>query len=98
MWQFFYPFPLSIVQSLLESTHYDLVNGFGLTIPLGIGCGRVYVLDSQVTVVSPKRFAIKLKAVVRDDGMRDSELGDNIFPHKPLGLHDPDICQGLSFN
>ena len=98
MWQFFYPFPLSIVQSLLESTHYDLVNGLNLTIPLGIGWGRVYVLDSQVTAVSPKRFAIELKAVVQDEDMRDSKLSDNIFPHKLLGVHIPDVCQGLSFN
>jgi len=96
--QFFYPFPLSIVQSLLESTYYDLVNGLGLTIPLRIGWGRVFVLDSQVTVVSPKRFVIELKVVVQDKGMRDSESGDNIFPHKPLGVHVPDVCQGLNFN
>ena len=98
MWQFFYPFPLSVVQTLLESTHYDLVNGHGLAIPLGIGWGRVFVLDSQVTTVSPERFAIELKAIVRDEGMRDSESGDNIFPHKLLGVHVLDVCQGLSFN
>ena len=79
MWQLFYPFPLSIVQTLLESTHYDLVNGLGLAIPLGIGWGRVSVLDSQVTAVSLERFAIELKTVVRDEVMRDSESGDNIF-------------------
>ena len=98
MWQFFYQFPLSIVQSLLESTHYNLVNGLGLTIPLGIGLGRVSVLDSQVTTISLERFAIELKAVVRDEGMRDSESGDNIFPHKLLGVHVPNVRQGLSFN
>ena len=98
MWQLLYLFPLSIVQSLLESTHYDLVNGLGLAIPLGIGWGRVSVLDSQVTAVSPERFAIELKAVVRDEGMRDSESGDNVFPHKLLGVYVSDICQGLSFN
>ena len=98
MWQFFYPFSLCIVQPLLESIHYGFINGLGLTVPLGIGWGRVSVLDSQVIAVSPKRFVIELKAVVRDEGMRDSESADNVFPHKLLGIHVPDVCQGLNFH
>ena len=94
MWQFFYPFSLCIIQPLLESFHYDLVNGLGLITPLGIGWGS----DSQVTTVSLKRFAIELNAVVRDEGMRDSESGDNVFLNKLLGVHVLDVCQGLSFN
>ena len=66
--------------------------------PLGIGWGRVLVLVSQVTTISSKRFAIELKAFFRDEGMRDSESGDNIFPNKLLGVHVPDVCQGLGFN
>ena len=68
-----------------------------MTIPLGIGWGKVSVLDSQVIAVSPERFAIELKAVVLDEGMRDSESGENFFPYKLLGIHIPDVCQGLSF-
>ena len=30
--------------------------------------------------------------------MRDPESCDNVFPNKFLGVHVPDICQGLSFN
>ena len=98
MWQLFHPFSLCIVQPLLESIHYDLVNNLGLSIPLGISWGRVSVLDSQVTAVSSKRFAIELKVVVRDEGVRDSKLGDYVFPNKLLGVHVPDVCQGLDFN
>ena len=43
-------------------------------------------------------FAIKLKAIVRDEGTRDPESCDNFFSNKFLGIHIPDICQGLSFN
>ena len=75
-----------------------LATSLGLTVPLGIGWGRVSVLDSQVIAVSPKRFAIELKAVVQDEGMRDSESNDNVFPNKLLGVHVPDVCQGLDFN
>ena len=92
MGQFFYPFPLSIVQSLLESTHYDFVSGLGLTVPLGIGWGRVSVFDSQVTAIFPERFAIKLESVVRGEGVRGSKSGDNIFPHKLLGVYILDVC------
>ena len=94
----FHPISLCIIQPLLESIHYDLVNSLDLSIPLGISWGRVYVLNSQVTAVSPKRFAIKQKAVVRDEGTRDSESGDNVFPNKLLGIHVPNVCQGLGFN
>ena len=34
----------------------------------------------------------------RSEGMRDPKPSDNIFPHKSLGIHIPDICQWLSFN
>ena len=98
MRQFFHQFFLCIIQPFLEPIHYDLVNSLSLSIPLGISWGRVSVLDSQVTAVSPERFAIELKAVVRDEGMRDSELGDNVFPNKLLGIHISNVCQGLGFN
>ena len=71
-----------------------LATSLGLTVPLGIGWGRVSVLDSQVIAVSPKRFAIELKAVVRDEDMRDSESTDNVFPHKLLGIHVLDVFKG----
>ena len=66
--------------------------------PLGVSCGRVSIRNSQITTVSSKRFAIKLKSIVRDEGMRDLEPDDNVFPEKIFGVHISDICQGLSFN
>ena len=98
MQQLFHPFSFHIIQSLLKSIHYDLVNSLGLSIPLGVSWGRISIRNSQVTIVSPERFAIKLNVIVLDKGMRDPEPCDNVFPNKFLGIHIPDICQGLNFN
>ena len=98
MWQLFYSFSLYIVQPLLKSTHYDLVNSLDLFIPLGISWGSISIRNSQVTTVSYKRFAVKLKAIVRDGDTRDPEPCDNVFPNEFLSIHVPDIFQGLNFN
>ena len=98
MWQFFHPPSFRIIQSLLEPIHYNFVNSLGLTIPLGVSRGRILIRNSQITVVSPESFAIKLKSIVQDEGMRDLESGDNVFPDKLLGVHISNICQGLGFN
>ena len=98
MWQLFHPSSFCIIQPPLESVHYDFVNSFSLSIPLGISWGRIRIRYSQFTTVSPEGFAIKLKAIVRDEGTRDPEACDNVFPNKFLGNHIPNICQGLSFH
>ena len=98
MWQLFHPSSLRIIQPILKSIHYDLVNNFDLSIPLGISCGRIHIRNSQITTVSLEGFAIKLKSVVQDKGTTDPKTCDNVFPNKLLGIHIPDICQGLSFN
>ena len=97
-WQFFHPFSIRIIQSLLEPIHYNFVNSLGLTIPLGVSRGKILIRNSQITVVSPESFTIKLKSIVQDEGTRDLESCDSVFPNKFLGIHVPDICQGLSFN
>ena len=43
-------------------------------------------------------FAIKLKPVVRDEGMRDPKSSDNVLPHKPFGIHVLNVRQWFSFN
>ena len=91
MWQVFYPFSLCIIQPLLQSIHYDLIDSLGLSIPLWISQGGIPILNAQVTTVPPESFTIKLKTIVRDEGMRDPKPSDNIFPNKSLGLHVPDI-------
>ena len=98
MWQLFCLFSLRIIQPLLESIHYDLVNNLDLSIPLRISWYRISFCNSQITAVSFERFAIKLKAIIRDKGARDPKLSNNVFPNKFLGVHVSDIRQGLNFN
>ena len=64
MWEFLYPLSLGVVQSFLKPIDYDLVEGFGLFVPLRISWGRVPVGDPQFTVVSPKGLTVELEPVV----------------------------------
>ena len=89
MWQLFHPPSLCVIQPFLESIHYDLVNSLGLPIPLGVGWGRISIHNSQLATVP--RFAIELEAVVQNEGMRDPESGDDVFPNKPLDVHISDV-------
>ena len=98
MWQLLHPFSLRIIQLLLESIHYDLVNSLDLSIRLGINWCRIFVCNSQITVVSSERFSIKLKAIVRDENAGDPKPSNNVFPDKFLSVQVSDIRQGLSFN
>ena len=98
MWQLFHPFSLRIIQPFFESIYYDLVNSLILSIPLGISWYRVSIHNSQIAAISPEGFAIKLKAVVQDEGVKDPEPDDNVFPKKFPGIYVFDIRQGLSFN
>ena len=98
MWQLFHPFTPGIVQPLFKSIHCDLVDSLDLSIPQWISRSGIPILNAQVTTVPPKGFAIKLKTIVRDKGMRDPKSSDNIFSHKYLGIHVPDVYQWFSFN
>ena len=89
---------LYIVQHFLKSTHYDLINSFSLSVPLGISWSGISICNSQLTTISPKGFAVELKSIVRDKGMRYSEAGDNVLLEKLLYVHISDIRQRLSFN
>ena len=71
--------------------HYNFVNCLGLTIPLRVSWGRIPIRNLQITVVSPKGFSIKLKSIVQDEGTRDPEPGDDIFPDKLFGINVSDI-------
>ena len=82
----------------VDTPNYDFVNGLGLPIPLGVSWGRIFICNSQITTVSSERFAIKLKSIVQDEGARDPESGDNVFPDKLFGVHISDIRQGFHFN
>ena len=91
MWQFFHPPSLRVIQSLMESVYYDLVNSLDLSVSLGISWGRIFIRNSQLKAISPEGLTIKLKAIIRDEGVRDPEPGDNVFPEKLLGIHISDV-------
>ena len=92
------PLSLCIIQPFLESAFYNLVNSFDLSIPLGISWGGISICNSKITTVSPEGFTIELKAIIRDEGMRDLESSDNVFPNKFIAIYVPNIRQGFSHN
>ena len=96
MWQLFYPSSLRVVQPFFESAHYDLVNSLGLSISLRISWNGIPICDTKITTVSPKGFAVELKAIVRDEGTKDLEPCDDVFLDKSLGIYVSDICQRFS--
>ena len=98
MWQLFHSFSLYIIQPLLESFYYHLIDNLNLSIPLWINWGGIPIRSAKITTIPLEGLAVKLKAIVRDEGMRDPKSGDNIFLNKSLGIHVPDICQWFSFN
>ena len=80
------------------SIHYDLVDSFDLPISLWIGWSGISILYPQVRAVFPEGSAIELKAIIRDEGMRNSKSSNNTLPDKPFDLYIPDICQRFSFD
>ena len=98
MWQLFYQFTLGIIQPLFESIYYDLIDSLNLSIPLRISQGGILIRNSQVTIVPPEGLTIKLKVIIRNEGIRDPKLSDNILPNKSLGIQVPDIDQWFNFN
>ena len=85
------PISLCIVQPFLKSVHYDLVNSFSLSVPLRISWSGIPVCNSQFTAISPKRLAVELKSIVRDERIRYFEVGDNVLLDKFLYVHISDI-------
>ena len=64
MWQFLHPFSLCVVQPLFKSTYYNLIDNFGLPIPLRIGRSEIPILYPQIGTVLSESFAIELKAII----------------------------------
>ena len=85
-------------QHFLKSAHYDLVNSFSLSIPLGISWSGIPVCNSQFTAISPKGFTVKLKSIVLDEGMRYFKASDDVLLEKFLYIHISDVRQRLCFN
>ena len=97
MWELFHPSTLCIIQPLFQSAHYDFVHGLGLPISLGVGRSGISVCDAKLVAVFPEVLTIKLKTVVRDEGVRSFEARNNVFPNEFLGIHVPDVGQRFSF-
>ena len=98
MWQFLHPFFLCIIQPLFKFIHYDLVDSFSLPISLWVGWSGISILYPHVRVVFPGDSVIKLKAIIRDEGMRNPESSNNTLPDKPFDIYILDISQRFSFD
>ena len=85
------PSSLLIIQLLFQSINYDLVNSLDLSISLGVSRNGIPVCNSQVTAVSLEGLTIKLKVIIRDEGMRDPKSSNDVFPDKLLSIHIPDV-------
>ena len=98
MGEFFYPSPLCLVQSFLQSVHYDLVHGFDLPISLRVGGGGISVNDSKLAAILPKVLIVELKPIVGNECTWGSEAGDDVLPDEFLGVHVSNVGQGFSFH
>ena len=53
---------------------------------------------AQLATISSESFTIELKPVVRDQCVRNSKSGDNVFPNKLLCVLISNIREGLSLD
>ena len=98
MWELFYPSPLCLIQSFLQSVHYELVHGLDLPISLGVGGSGVSVNDPKLAAILPKVLTVKLETVVRNECVWNSEAGNNVLPDEFLGIYVPNVGQRFSFH
>ena len=98
MWELFYPSPLCLIQSFLQSVHYDLVHGLDLPISLRVGGGGISVNDSKLAAILPKVLTVELKTIVGNECTWSSEAGDNVLSDEFLGVHVPNVGQRFSLH
>ena len=91
---FFYPLSLCIIQSLFKPAHYDIIDSFGLPISLWIGWSGISILYTQIKTVFPEGFAIKLKAIIRYESIRNPESSNNVLPDEPFDIYIPELARG----
>ena len=60
--------------------------------------GGISILYPQIRTVLPGIFAIKLKAIVQDESIRNTESSNDILLDKPLDIHNSDISQRFSYD
>ena len=51
-----------------------------------------------IRTVLPEGFTIKLKAIIRDEGIRNPEPSNDILPDKFFDIYISDISQRFSFD
>ena len=82
-----------------SSNHlHNLVGCFSLAVALRVSKCGVPIPYSKLTAVSSKSFAIKLKAIDRDEGVKDTETCDYISSHEVLDVLILDVGEGLCFH
>ena len=54
--------------------------------------------DTQAFIELGQLAISELFPVVRDDGVRDSESANDVFPYKVLDLPSCDACKGFRLN
>ena len=76
-------------------THSSSMGGVTLeaimSIPLGISRSRIPISNPQLATISSKHLAVELKAVVRDEHIRNSKSSDNVFPNEFFRIHVPNV-------
>ena len=85
------PSSLLIIQLLFQPINYDLVNSLDLSISLGVSRNGIPVCNSQVIAVSLEGLTIELKVIIRDEGIRDPKLSNDVLLDKLLSIHIPDV-------
>ena len=98
MWELFYPSPLCLIQSFLQSVHYDLVHDIDLPISLGVGGSGVSVNDPKLAAILPKALAVELETVIRNECVWSPEAGNDVLPDEFLGIYVPNVGQRFSLH
>ena len=63
-----------------------------------IGRSKISVLYPQIRTILPEGFAIKLKAIIRDEGMGNPESSYDILPDESSDIYISDISQRFSLD
>ena len=56
-----------------------------------IGQSRIFVFYPQIKTVLPEGFVVKLKAIIRDEGMRNFESSYDILPDESFDIYISNI-------
>ena len=91
MGKLLHPPSLGVIQPLLQSIHDDLIYGLSLPISLRVGWSGIPVFYSQIRTVFLEGFTVKLKTVIRDEDVGNTEPRNYVLPDESFDIHIPDI-------